>query len=138
MITSRSSVFLNEKIAKKLFKNEKYGKILSARVISDVLNVPYEEVYNNITLSTDEIAFSALTVNSTSDAIYYNDKMYIDIELNFYNSESKIRQLNSYVFQLYLGQLHTYMNYYKIKKVIQISIDAFDYFGFNEFMYKVN
>ena len=29
------------------------------------------------------------------------------------------------------------MNYYKIKKVIQISIDAFDYFGFNEFMYNV-
>jgi predicted transposase/invertase (TIGR01784 family) len=137
MITSKESVFLNEKIAKKLFKNEKYGKILSAKVISDVLDLSYEEVYNNISLSTEEIAFSALTVNSTADAIYYNDKIYFDIELNFYNNESKPKQLDSYIFQLYLGQLHTYKNYYKIKKIIQISIDAYDYFGFNEFMYNV-
>ena len=121
-------VFLNEKVAKKLFKNKKYGKMLSARVISDYLGADYDEVYNNIILSSEEIAFSALTVNSTADTIYYDDLTYWDIELNFYNSESKDVQLQGYVCQLYLGQLHNYKDYYNLKRVIQINIDAFDYF----------
>lgn len=137
MVCEKELVFLNEKIAKKLFKSEKYGKILSARVISDILEADYEEVYNNIKLSSEEIAFSALTVNSTSDVIYYNDTSYINIELNFYQSDSKKRQLDSYTYQLYLGQLHTYKNYYKIKKIIQISLDTFDYFGYDDFIYNI-
>ncbi len=131
-------VFLNEKVAKKLFKNEKYGKMLSARVISDYLGADYDEVYNNIHISTDEIAFSALTVNSTADAIYYDDNMYFNIEINFYKSKSKDIQLQGYVSQLFLGQLRSHKDYYRdIKKVIQICIDSYDYFGKNEFMYKV-
>ena len=130
-------VFLNEKIAKKLFKNEKYGKILSAKVISDVIGADYDEVYNNLTLSSEEIAFSSLTINSTADAIYYNDVCYFDIELNFYNSYSKRKQLESYVYQLYLGQLHTFHDYKKLKKIIQISIDTYDRFNKGEFMYHV-
>ena len=130
-------VFLNEKIAKKLFKNEKYGKMLSAKVISDVIGADYQEVLNNIQLSSEEIAFSALTVNSTSDAIYHDDKTYFNIELNFKNTKSKVKQLHSYVFQLYLGQLHTYKNYNKIKKIVQICIDAYDYLNKNDFMYKI-
>ena len=138
MITSvKEKYFLNEKIAKKLFKNEKLGKCLSARLISDILDADYNEVYNSITLSTDEIAFSALTVNSTSDAIYYNDKIYFDIEINGYSGISKERQLESYVYQLYLGQLHTYNDYNKIKKVFQISIDAYDFLGYGDFIYNV-
>ena len=130
-------VFLNEKIAKKLIKNEKYGKALSAKVISEVLKADYNEVYNNIKISTDEIAFSALTVNSTADAIYYDDYMYINIEFNFYGGESKKKQLESYMFQLYLGQLHTYENYHDIKKILQISIDSYSAFSFNEFIYSI-
>ena len=138
MITSiKEKYFLNEKIAKKLFKNKKLGKCLSARLISDILDADYNEVYNSITLSTDEIAFSALTVNSTSDAIYYNDKIYFDIEINGYSGTSKERQLESYVYQLYLGQLHTYKDYNKIKKVFQISIDAYDFLGYGDFIYNV-
>ena len=130
-------VFLNEKIAKKLFKNEKYGKILSAKVISDYLGADYEEVLNNIKLSSEEIAFSSLTVNSTADVIYYDDATYFNIELNFNSTKSKNMQLESYVYQLYLGQLHTYKNYNKTKKIVQISIDGYDFFGKNEFIYKV-
>ena len=130
-------VFLNEKIAKKLFKNEKYGKVLSAKVISDVIGASYEEVYNNIKLSTDEIAFSSLTINSTADTVYYDDVMYFDIELNFYNSDRKNKQLESYVYQLYLGQIHTHNDYKGLKKIVQISIDAHDRFKKNDFMYRV-
>ena len=132
----RPLVFINEKVAKKIFKNEKYGKIFSAKIISSALDLDYQEVYDNLTLSSDEIALSALTVNSTADAIYYNDKIYFNIELNFYNSDSKRKQLESYVYQLYLGQLHSYKNYRDIKKIVQISIDSYDRFKKNEFMYQ--
>jgi len=131
------SLLLNEKIAKKLFKNEKYGKQLSAKVISDVIGADYEEVLNNIKPASEEIAFSVLTVNSTADVIYHDDLVYFNIELNFNNIKSKSRQLESYVYQIYLGQLHTYKNYNMIKKIVQISIDGYDYFKKEEFMYKV-
>ena len=131
------NVFLNEKVAKKLFKNEKYGKILSAKVISGVLNTDYETIYNNIKPSTDEIAFSSKTLNSTADAIYYDDIYYFDIELNFYQNKVKVKQLASYTYQLYLGQLPNYKNYLNLKTIIQISIDLFDYFKQGEFMYNV-
>ena len=137
MTEEKKLVFLNEKVAKKLFKNEKYGKMLSAKVISDVIGADYEDVYNNITKSSEEIAFTSLTVDSTADAIYYDDKCYFNIELNFYNSFSKKRQLESYVYCLYLGQLHTHHDYHNLKKIIQISIDTYDRFKKNEFIYHV-
>ena len=90
--------FLNEKIAKKLLKNEKLGKQFSARIISDTLGADYDEVYNNITLTTDEIAFTALTIGSVADVVYHDDTCYFTIEINGYNSESKKRQLESYVY----------------------------------------
>ena len=117
--TSNTISFLNEKIAKKLLKNEKFGKQFSARIISDTLGADYEEVYNNITLTTDEIAFTILTIGSVADAVYHDDTCYFNIEFNGYNGESKRRQLESYVYQLSPGQLHSYKDYYKMKKVIK-------------------
>ena len=137
LITS-DKIFMNDNIAKKLFKNEKYGKKLSARVISDVIGADYEDVLNNIEPASDEIAFSALTVNSTADVIYHDDSVYFNIEINRYNTKSKPKQLESYVFQLFLSQLHNYKNYNNIKRIVQISIDAYDFFGQGEFMYKVS
>ena len=133
----KEKYFLNEKISKKLFKNEVIGKKLASRLISEVMDIDYDDVYNNITLSTDEIAFSSLTINSVADAVYFDDKIYFDIEINSYKGEHKTRQLESYVYQLYLGQLHDYKDYDKIKKVFQINIDNYDYLGYNEFMYDI-
>ena len=137
MVITKENVLLNEKVAKKLLKNDKLGKEFCARVISDVIGADYDEVVKNIKLSTEEIAFSALTVNSTADAIYYDDKIYFNIELNFNNTDSKPNQLESYTYQLYLGQLHTYNDYNKIKKIIQISIDGYDFLGYNDFVYDI-
>ena len=134
---NNKNVFLNEKVAKKLFKNELYGKILSAKVISDILNIDYDTIYNNIKLSSEEIAFSAKTLNSTADAIYYDDVHYFNIEVNFNNYKNKPRQLSSYTYQLYLGQIHSHNDYPKLKRIIQISLDSWDYFHCNEFMYYV-
>ena len=99
MITTKEKdVFLNDKIVKKILKNEKLGKMFSARIISDLIGADYEEVYNNIMLSSEEIAFSALTVDSKADSIYYDNATYFNIEINVHNIESKPKQLESYVY----------------------------------------
>ena len=97
IFTSTKPVLLNEKIIKKIFKNERLGKQLSARLISEVMEMDYDIVYNNIEKSSEEIAFSSLTINQVADAIYYTDKMYFNIEFNFYKNDSKPKQLESYV-----------------------------------------
>ena len=128
-------VLLNDDIAKKIFKNEKYGKELTARIISDLLNLNYQEVLNNIKPISEEIAFSSLTVTNSADIVYQTDKFIVDMEINYRRYKSKPKVLETYVFELYLGQLHTYQDYNKLKKIIQISIDAYDFVGNNEFMY---
>ena len=135
--TRHGKYFLKENISKKLFKNEFIGKSLASKVISEVIGADYDEVYNNISLSTDEIAFSALTLDNVADAVYFDDKVYFDIEINSYNGVHKKRQLESYIYQLYLGQLHSYKDYDKIKKVFQINIDNYDFLGYNEFIYDI-
>ena len=135
--TIEPKVFLNDKIAKKIFKNEKLGKKISARIISDLIGADYEEVYNNIKLSSEEIAFSSLTINSTAYSLYHDNATYFNIEINAHDIESKPKQLESYVYQLYLGQLHSYEDYNKIKKIVQINIDAYDFYGYNEFIYNI-
>ena len=131
--------FLREVISKKLFKNESIGKELSAIIISDVLGIDYDTIYNNIVISTDDIAFSALTVNNVADVILNddNDKMIIDIEINGYDGILKRNQTLSYVCQLFLGQIRKKEDYLKIKKVLQINIDTTDFLGYNEFMYDI-
>ncbi len=42
------------------------------------------------------------------------------------------------MYQLYLGQLHTCKDYFKIKKVIQINIDLYDFLGYENFIYNIN
>lgn len=131
--------FLREIISKKLFKNKSIGKKLSAIVISDVLGIDYETIYNNIEILTEEISFSALTVNSVADVILddNNDKMIIDIEINGYDGVIKRNQTLSYVCQLFLGQIKNKEDYLKIKKVLQINIDTRDFLGYNEFIYDI-
>ena len=39
---------MNDKVVRPLFKNSKVGKKLVSRIISKVLEVDYEDIYNNI------------------------------------------------------------------------------------------
>ena len=140
MITkTKEKYFLKEVVSKKLLKNESIGKQLSAILVSDVLGLDFDTVYNNIVVSTDEIAFSSKTVNSTADMILNNldDKIIIDIEINGYNGIHKKNQILSYVCQLFLGQIKNNFDYLSINKVLQINIDNFDFLGKGDFMYDI-
>ena len=137
MTTTLEKHFLNEKISRKLFKNEKIGKWYASIVISNVLKLDYDYVYNNISIGTDDISFNANTLTSMTDTIYNNDKMIIDIEINSYNSERKKRQLESYIFQLHLGQLKSHKDYINMKKIFQINIDNYDLLKKKDFIYEI-
>ena len=135
--TKQPKYFLKENISRKLFKNEVIGKKLASRVISEVIGIDYNDVYNNIKLSSEDISFSAKTLSSNADVIYASDDIIIDIEINSYNSPRKKRQLESYIFQLHLGQLKDYKDYINMKKIFQINIDNYDLLGKNEFIYEI-
>ena len=71
---------------------------------------------NNIRTVSEEIAFSSLTVTNSADIVYQTDKLIVDIEINYRRYKSKPKVLETYVFELYLGQLHTHQDYNKLKK----------------------
>ena len=130
-------VLMKDVIVKKLFTNEVVGKEYTSFIISKLLNIPYKDVLNNIEVVTEEIANTSKTVNSRADAVFkYNDKSYIDIEVNYSEGENTNAKNVAYVCHLYLRELPNWEEYNNLKPVIQINIDNYDYFGKDEFIYE--
>ena len=130
-------VLMNDKVAKKIFKNSKVSKELTARIVSEILNIDYEDIYNNIRLISEEVAFSALTVDSRTDVMLESNSIYVDVEICYTKGSTRDAQTNTYVYQIFLSQIKNYHDYKKIKKVIQILIENYDYFNENKFIYDV-
>ena len=135
-LLNKPKVFLNDKIARKIMKDDVYGKKITARIISDLLELDYDEVLNSLQKVSEDIAISALTVDNRVDALYSNDKMIIDLEINYKKYPSKPKVLETYIYQLTLSQIKSAKDYNKIKEVVQISIDGYDFFNSNQFIYK--
>ena len=133
--TNTKNVLLNDIIAKKIFKNELLGKKITSRIISDLLNYHYDQILHNLKQSDNELAFSSLTVTNAADIVYYNIKNYYDIEINYRKYKNKPKVLCFYIYQLILGQVHNSNNYKKVKEVIQINIDAYDFYKQKQFIY---
>ena len=132
-----SHVLMNDKVARKLFKSSSVGKELTARIVSCLLHEDFETIYNNIRLVNEEVAFSALTIDSRTDVMLDDDSMYVDIEICYTKGSTRQIQTDSYCYQIYLRQLKTYNDYKSIKKVIQILIEDYDFFDKGEFIYDV-
>lgn len=130
-------VLMNDNVARKLFKNSKVGKELTARIVSNLLKEDFETVYKNIKLVSEDVAFSALTIDSRTDMMLEDNSMYVDIEICYTKGSTRRIQTDSYCYQIYLRQLKSYKDYKNIKKVIQILIEDYDFFGKNEFIYDV-
>ena len=126
---------MNDRVVKKLFTSTKVGKRYSAAVIANVLNLDEEDVYNNLEYIHPEISSNASIVNSTADTVYISDKTYIDIEFNMIDGPSNRVKNEAYIVHLYLRQLKNHKDYKNLKKVIQINIDNFDFYGKNKFLY---
>lgn len=130
-------VLMNDEVARKIFKKSSVSKELTSMIVSEIIGVDYNEIYNNIELISEELAFSSLTVDSRADVMLKDDTMYVDIEICYSKGNTRQVQTDSYVYQIYLGQLTNYHKYKEIKKVIQILIEDYDYFEKNQFIYDV-
>ena len=128
-------VLLRDEIVKKLFTNPRVGKRYSASVIASVLNVSEEEIYNNLEYVDPKIGANTNIVNSETDITYETDKTLINIEFNVTGGTRTYVKNESYICQLYLRQLPSNYEYRKLKPIIQINIDAYDYFKKNKFLY---
>lgn len=126
-----------DKVAKSIFKNNEIGKEYTSRIISTILHEDYETIYQNIKLISEEISFSTHVIDSKSDIMLDNNSILVDVEINYFNGPTKNAQMNSYVFQLYLGQIKTFKDYPNIKKVVQIIIEDQDFFNLDEFVYNI-
>ena len=133
-IATKPIYFLNDKIARKIMKDDIFGKMLCAKILSDLLEIDYQEVLDNLHKISEDIAFLSLTVDNRCDALYNNNRMIVDFEINYYNYPSKPQVLETYIYQLILGQIKSAKDYNKIKEVIQISIDAYDFLNCNKFI----
>ena len=126
-----------DRVIKKIFRNKKFGKELTARIVSSILNKDYKLIFDHLVLTSEEIAFDTRTVDSKADMVLEDDSIIVNVEINYKNGPYRNAQMNSYVYQLYLNQIVDSDSYLKVKKVIQIIIETKDYFKRNEFMYNV-
>ena len=129
--------YLNDKVIKKaLAKENKDIRNYMARIISDVTNIPYEDLENNLELVYPEVGYNSNLVNSEVDLIFKNEVLYFNFEINYGSSTIlKIKNL-SYLFQLSLRQVKKWSDYAFIHPVIQININSYDPYGYGDFLYE--
>ena len=73
--------------------------------------------------------------NQEVDVIYDTDDNYVNIEINYQNSQDLQIKNNAYIAQLYLKQIKPGENYPKIKPIVQININNYDYYKKKKFIY---
>ena len=130
-------VLMNDRVAKKIFKNSSVAKELTARVVSEVLHEDYNTIYNNLKLTSEEISFSALTVDNKADVMLEDNTMLVDIEICWTKGTNRQRQTDTYIYQLYISQLRKSKDYKNMKKIIQILIESYDFFHKDKLVYDV-
>lgn len=119
-----------------MFTNPKTGKKFSASVIASVLGLNVDLVYDNLEYVHPIIGVNTNIVNSEVDVSYETNKILINIEFNRSNGIITRNKNEAYVCGLYLRQLPNSDSYKLLKPIIQINIDAYDYYNQNKFLYK--
>lgn len=83
-----------------------------------------------------EVSVSHEVVNSETDLIFKEGKMYFNIEINYGRSGVLRRKNMSYTFQLALRDIKKAKEYKKENQVIQININSFDPYGYGDLVYE--
>ena len=126
---------INDKVIKKIFTDYNSGKRYSARVISTLLDLDEDEIYNSIESIHPRIGVNKELVDSEADTIYETNKRIISIEYNLTKGERTNIKNGAYICELYIKQLPNSKSYNKLKPITQINIDNYDYFDKDEFIY---
>ena len=137
MNDKKKHYLMRDNITKKIFKDQKYGKALTARLLSNLLHIDYEIVFDNLIPSFTEIANDIKTVNSEADIVYQSKENIINVEINYLYCPYREGQINSYVSYLFIGQIKSSKEYENAKGIIQILIEDYDYFDKGKFIYEV-
>lgn len=106
-------------------------------IISKSTGLEIDFVRDNLVLDNNRINTNSEIKFSEVDAIYHNDYMYFNIEINTNKSRITDSKNFRYVCHLILKQVPP-GNKEKYKKVWQININDYDYFGLGEFIYQSN
>jgi len=128
---------MSDQVARILFKKSKVSKELTAHIISEVLKLDYLEVLNNLEIKSEETAFNVSQIDSRTDVNLENKDYYITIEICYTKGSVRQRQTDTYVYQLYLGQVYKRESLKNMKKVVQIILENYDYFHQDKFIYEV-
>ena len=128
---------MNDEVVRPLFKNSKVSKELTARIVSLVLKLDYNLVYNNIIFISEDMLFSTKSIDGRTDLMLETNKYYVNIEFNYTKGSTRQKQMNSYVFEIFFKQAIKTENFKDMKNIIQIMIDNYDYFKNGNFIYEV-
>ena len=134
-IKEDTPLFIKDVIAKKIIANPEIGLGYAAVLIANVLDLPKDEVTNNLNYLHPNIGANANTVDAEVDSIFTDDKIIVDLEVNSSNGPKLQRKNQHYQFELAASQIKTHEEYLKLKPVIQINLDYFDYFKANKDIY---
>ncbi len=128
---------MNDEVVRPLFKNSSVARELTARVVSLVLKLDYNEVYNNMEFISEDMLFSTKAVDGRTDLILETNKYYVNIEFNYTKGSTRNKQMNAYVFEIFFKEALKTEKYTDMKKIIQIMIENYDYFHEGKFVYEV-
>lgn len=126
--------FLNDKVATIILNDEEL-KDYVASVISKSTGIDYELVSHNLVLDSNRINASVETKYSEVDAMYHNDDIYFNIEVNLSKGMSTEKKNFRYICNAILKQVPPGSKD-KFKKVYQININNYDILNKNEFIYQ--
>ena len=104
-------------------------------IISKACKLDLTFVRNNLEFISPKINANSLTKFSDVNAIYKNDNIYINIEVNTTKSDITDKKNMRYICNIVLKQVPPGKKD-KYKKLYQINLDDYDYFGKNKFIYQ--
>lgn len=124
--------FLRDEVASRILTDESLIDYIVC-IVSASTNIKKEDI-EDIKLFSPRINTNSNTKASNVDAVYENDKNVVNIEVNMNESKLSNNKNMRYIYQLMLRQVKP--NEKDIyKKVLQINLNAFDYFKKDEFIY---
>ena len=125
----KESVFINDKIIKKILNSEKKEcREYLARIISGVLKIDINTIKDSIELIEPDVSNNINSVDSKVDSIYKTKDNYINIEINYNNKRIVTIKNNIYLYNMILRQVGKSKEYKDVLPVIQININNYDLF----------
>ena len=104
-------------------------------IVSIILNIPREhlklELLYPLVYSNSQKLKKAIT-----DAVFDSDKYIINIEVNSTKTDACLVKNNRYIYHLLLNQIPKAVFDKLDKQVIQINLNAFDFFNHGDFIYE--